>query len=90
LGGLIADAGQLVRHRSEPSEVFSFPLGLTLSIAPAWPRCLGYFGTSLEIEPSRGQLSGNAVLFPFTNTARASGSCKHWLRPSNRPGARPH
>jgi hypothetical protein len=62
LGGLIAEAGQLVRDRSEPSEVFFFPLGLTMSIAPAWPQCLGFFGTPLVIEASPGQLSGDAGL----------------------------
>src|SRR6516165_9812996 len=32
-------------------QVFSFPLGLTLSIAPAWQQCLAFFGTPLVIEP---------------------------------------
>jgi hypothetical protein len=61
----MAEAGQLVRDRSEPSEVFFFPLGLTMSIAPAWPQCLAFFGTPLVIEPSPGQLSGDAGLLPI-------------------------
>jgi hypothetical protein len=41
-------------------QVFSFPLGLTMSIAIAWPQCLAFFDTPLVIEPSPGQLSGDA------------------------------
>jgi hypothetical protein len=45
-------------------QVFSFPLGLTLSIARAWQQCLAFFGTPLVIEPSSDQLSGDAGLPP--------------------------
>jgi hypothetical protein len=31
-----------------------------MSIAPAWQECLAFFGTPLVIEPSPGQLSGDA------------------------------
>jgi hypothetical protein len=42
-------------------QVFSFPLGLTMSIAAAGPRCLDFFGTPLVIEPSPGSSpAGNA------------------------------
>ena len=30
----------------------------------AWPQVLGFFGTPLVIEPSAGQLSGDARLLP--------------------------
>ena len=46
-------------------QVFSFPLGLTMSIAAAWPHCLPFFGTPLVIEPSPGQFSGDAGLLPI-------------------------
>jgi hypothetical protein len=36
-----------------------------MSIAPAWPQVLDFFGTRLVIEPSRGQLSGDAGLLPI-------------------------
>jgi hypothetical protein len=32
-----------------------------MSIAPAWPHCLAFFGTPLVIEPSPWQLSGDAA-----------------------------
>jgi Transposase DDE domain group 1 len=35
-----------------------------MSIAPAWSQCLAFFGTPLVIEPSPGQLSGDAGLLP--------------------------
>ena len=35
-----------------------------MTIPPAWPLVLGYFGTPLVIEPSPGQLSGDARLLP--------------------------
>lgn len=35
-----------------------------MSIAAAWPQCLPFFGTPLMIEPSPGQLSGDAGLLP--------------------------
>ena len=35
-----------------------------MSIPPAWPQCLDFFGTSLVIDPSRGQLSSDARLLP--------------------------
>ena len=35
-----------------------------MSLAPAWPQCLAFFGTPLVIEPSSGQLSGDAELLP--------------------------
>jgi hypothetical protein len=41
-------------------QVFSFPLGLTMSIAPVWPQCLAFFGTPMVIEPSPDRLSGDA------------------------------
>jgi hypothetical protein len=37
---------------------------MTMSIAPAWSLCLAFFGTPLVIEPSPGQLSGDAGLPP--------------------------
>jgi hypothetical protein len=46
-------------------QVFSFPPGLTMSIAPAWPHWLAFFGTPLVIEPSPGQLSSDAGLLPI-------------------------
>ncbi|HEY7313999.1 MAG TPA: transposase [Gemmataceae bacterium] len=36
-----------------------------MSLAPAWPLCLVFFGTPLVIEPSPGQLSGDAGLLPI-------------------------
>jgi hypothetical protein len=36
-----------------------------MSIAAGWPQCLSFFGTSLVIEPSPGQLSGDAGLLPI-------------------------
>src|SRR5262245_13549605 len=36
----------------------------TMSIPPAWPQVLDFFGTPLVIEPSPGQLSGDAGLLP--------------------------
>ncbi len=36
-----------------------------MSIAPAWQHCLAFFGTPLVIEPSPGQLSGDAGLLPI-------------------------
>jgi hypothetical protein len=35
-----------------------------VSIPPAWPQCLDFFDTPLVIEPSPGQLSGDAGLLP--------------------------
>jgi hypothetical protein len=35
-----------------------------VSIPPAWPQVLDFFGTPLVIEPSAGQLSGDAGLLP--------------------------
>src|SRR6516165_2000804 len=37
-----------------------------MSIAAAWPQCLDFFGTPLVIEPSPGQLSGDAGLLPLS------------------------
>jgi hypothetical protein len=37
---------------------------MTMSIAATWPHCLAFFGTPLVIEPSLGQLSGDAGLPP--------------------------
>ena len=36
-----------------------------MSIPPAWPQCLGVFGTPLVIEPAPGQLSSDAGLLPL-------------------------
>jgi hypothetical protein len=36
-----------------------------MSIPPAWPHTLDFFGTLLVIEPSQGQLSGDAGLLPI-------------------------
>ncbi|HEY7329587.1 MAG TPA: hypothetical protein VH592_18255 [Gemmataceae bacterium] len=36
-----------------------------MSIAAALQHCLAFFGTPLEIEPSQGQLSGDAGLLPI-------------------------
>jgi Transposase DDE domain group 1 len=36
-----------------------------MSVPPAWPQVLDFFGTPLVIEPSRGQLSGDAGLLPI-------------------------
>jgi hypothetical protein len=36
-----------------------------VSIPSAWPQVLDFFGTPLVIEPSPGQLSGDAGLLPF-------------------------
>ena len=35
-----------------------------MSIPAAWPQVLDFFGTPLVIEPSQGQLSGDAGLLP--------------------------
>jgi hypothetical protein len=35
-----------------------------MSIPPVWPQCLDFFGTPVVIEPSPGQLSGDAGLLP--------------------------
>jgi hypothetical protein len=45
-------------------QVFSLPTRLFMSIAAAWPQCLGFFGMPLVIEPSPGKLSGDAGLPP--------------------------
>ena len=36
-----------------------------MSIPPAWPQVLDFFGPPLVIEPSPGQLSGDAGLLPI-------------------------
>jgi hypothetical protein len=36
-----------------------------MSIAAAWQQCPAVFGMLLVIEPSQGQLTGDAVLLPF-------------------------
>jgi hypothetical protein len=36
-----------------------------MSIPPAWPQVLDFFGRPLVIEPSAGQLSGDAGLLPI-------------------------
>jgi hypothetical protein len=36
-----------------------------MSVPPAWPQVLNFFGTPLAIEPSAGQLSGDARLLPI-------------------------
>jgi hypothetical protein len=36
-----------------------------MSIVPAWQQYLAFFGTPLVIEPSPGQLSGDAGLLPI-------------------------
>src|SRR5262245_58059588 len=36
-----------------------------MSIPPAWPQSLDFFGTPLVIEPSPGQLSSDAGLLPI-------------------------
>jgi hypothetical protein len=36
-----------------------------MSIPSAWPQILDFFGTSLVIEPSQGQLSSDAGLLPI-------------------------
>ena len=36
-----------------------------MSIPAAWPQVLDFFGTPLVIEPSAGQLSGDAGLLPI-------------------------
>jgi hypothetical protein len=35
-----------------------------MSIPPSWPQVLDFFGTPLVVEPSRGQLTGDAGLLP--------------------------
>ena len=35
-----------------------------MSVSPAWPQVLDFIGTPLVIEPSAGQLSGDAGLLP--------------------------
>ena len=35
-----------------------------MSLPPAWPQVLDFFGTPLVIEPSPGQVSGHAGLLP--------------------------
>src|SRR5579884_1938426 len=36
-----------------------------MSVSSAWPQVLDFFGTPLVIEPSQGQLSGDAGLLPI-------------------------
>jgi hypothetical protein len=36
-----------------------------MSVPSAWPQVLDFFGTPLVIEPSQGQLSGDAGLLPI-------------------------
>jgi hypothetical protein len=36
-----------------------------MNIAAAWTQCLDFFGTPLVIEPSPGQLCGDAGLLPI-------------------------
>jgi hypothetical protein len=36
-----------------------------MSLPPGWPQVLDFFGTSIVIEPSPGQLSGDAGLLPI-------------------------
>jgi hypothetical protein len=54
-------------------QVFSFPLWLTMSIAPAWQQCLAFFCTPLVIESSPGQLSGDAGPLPIRQFASMTG-----------------
>ncbi len=35
-----------------------------MSLPPAWPEILDFFGTPVVIEPSQGQLSSDAGLLP--------------------------
>jgi hypothetical protein len=46
-------------------QVFFSLTGTSLSIAIAWPQCLAFFGTPLLIEPSPGELPGDAGLLPI-------------------------
>jgi hypothetical protein len=42
-------------------------------ILPAWPQVLDFFGTTLVIEPSPGQLSSDAGLLPVRQFDQRSG-----------------
>src|SRR5262245_26321578 len=44
-----------------------------MSIPGDWPQVLDFFGTPLVIEPSRGQLSGDAGLLPIHEFDERSG-----------------
>src|SRR5262249_32125880 len=45
--------------------VGALPRRQPMIIRSAWPQCLDFFGTSLVIEPSPGQLSSDAGLLPL-------------------------
>jgi hypothetical protein len=44
-----------------------------MSIPPAWPQVLDFFGSPPVIEPSQGQLSSDAGLFPIRQLEDRSG-----------------
>jgi hypothetical protein len=61
-----------------------------MSIAPSWTQCLAFFGTPLVIEPSPGQLSGDAGLLLIRPFDLAWGSAELAPTPSTTPRPRLH
>jgi len=59
-----------------------------MSIPPAWPQCLDFFGTSLVIEPSPGQLSSDAGLLPIRQFDQRIGLTGPSPTPSTTPATR--
>lgn len=57
-----------------------------MSIPPAWPQCLDFFGTSLVIEPSPGQLSSGAGLLPLRQLDQRIGLTQAFTQALDDPG----
>jgi hypothetical protein len=65
-------SGDGVRNRSPPCashlvgrQVLALSRRQPLSVPSAWPEILDFFGTTLVIEPSPGQLTSDAGLLPI-------------------------
>jgi hypothetical protein len=56
-----------------------------MSIATAWPQCPAFFGTPLVIEPSPGQLSGDAGLLPLRQFDQCIGLTRAFAEALNDP-----
>jgi hypothetical protein len=61
-----------------------------MSVPPDWPQVLDFFGTSLVLEPSAGQLSGDARLLPIRQFDRRIGLTQAFAQTLDltAPGAR--
>ena len=56
-----------------------------MSIPSAWPQVLDFFGTPLVIEPSPGQLSGDAGLLPLRQFDQHVGRTDAFANALNHP-----